>query len=215
MSPLPLPYASPKAGFLARSAAESPSAGEHLVDRAVARAKQGDRQALEFLYVRYADHIYGYVRSILHDAHDAEDVTQQVFAKLMTVLERYDRRRVPFFAWLLRLAHNAAIDQLRSRRAIPAPEIFGSDDRSDETGLESGQLPARCTGDASRGSAHASSSSGTSSGSRPRESPGGCSAAKAPSTACTTAGRRALQAELLRHQAGPCTANVRGRHIAA
>ena len=32
------------------------------VNQAVARAKQGDREALRFLYLRYADHVYGYVR---------------------------------------------------------------------------------------------------------------------------------------------------------
>ena len=103
------------------------------VNRAVARAKEGDRDALRFLYIRYADNVFGYVRSILRDEHDAEDVTQHVFAKLMTVLGKYDERGVPFFAWLLRLAHNAAIDHLRSRRATPATEIFGADDRADDT----------------------------------------------------------------------------------
>jgi RNA polymerase sigma-70 factor (ECF subfamily) len=106
------------------------------VRRAVARAKEGDGEAVHFLYVRYADNVFGYVRSILHDEHDAEDVTQHVFAKLMTVVAKYDERGVPFFAWLLRLAHNAAIDHLRSRRAKPATEIFGADDRADDAEVD-------------------------------------------------------------------------------
>jgi RNA polymerase sigma-70 factor, ECF subfamily len=48
----------------------------------------------------------------------------------MTVLVKYDERGVPFFGWLLRLAHNASIDHLRSRRATPAEEIFGADEHS-------------------------------------------------------------------------------------
>ena len=153
-------------------------------------------------------------RSILHDAHDAEDVTQQVFAKLMTVLERYDRRRVPFFAWLLRLAHNAAIDQLRSRRAIPAPEIFGSDDRSDETGLESG----RCLHDALATLPEDQRTVVVLRhvlGLTPEEIAGRMQRSESAVHGLHHRGRRALQAELLRHQAGPCTANVHGRHIAA
>ena len=94
---------------------------------AVARGKEGDREAIRFLYVRYSDNIYGYVRSIVRDEHEAEDITQHVFAKLMTVLVKYEERGVPFFAWLLRLAHNAAIDHLRGRRATPAEEVFGAD----------------------------------------------------------------------------------------
>ena len=57
---------------------------------AVARAKQGDREALRYLYVSYSHNIYGYVRSIVRDDHEAEDVTQHVFAKLMTALGKYD-----------------------------------------------------------------------------------------------------------------------------
>ena len=63
---------------------------------AVARAKQGDREALRYLYVSYSHNIYGYVRSIVRDDHEAEDVTQHVFAKLMTALGKYDERGVPF-----------------------------------------------------------------------------------------------------------------------
>ena len=56
------------------------------VATAVARAKQGDREALRYLYIQYADNVYGYVASIVKDEHEAEDVTQLVFAKLMTVI---------------------------------------------------------------------------------------------------------------------------------
>ena len=51
---------------------------------AVARAKEGEDDAIRFLYVSYSNNVYGYVRSIVHDDHEAEDVTQHVFAKLMT-----------------------------------------------------------------------------------------------------------------------------------
>ena len=89
---------------------------------AVARAKEGDHEALRFLYVTYSHNIYGYVRSIVRDDHEAEDVTQHVFAKLMTSLVKYDDRGVPFFAWLLRLARNVAIDHLRANRVTPTDD---------------------------------------------------------------------------------------------
>ena len=93
------------------------------VDAAVARAKQGDREALRFLYVRYADHVYGYVASIVRDDYEAEDVTQHLFAKLMTALPKYEPREVPFSAWILRVARNVAVDHMRQRRAIPCEEV--------------------------------------------------------------------------------------------
>lgn len=98
-------------------------AGNRAVATAVARAKQGDREALRFLYVRYADHIYGYVASLVRDDYEAEDVTQHVFAKLMTALPKYEPREVPFSAWILRVARNVAVDHMRQRRAIPCEEV--------------------------------------------------------------------------------------------
>jgi RNA polymerase sigma-70 factor (ECF subfamily) len=106
---------------------------DRIVSRVVARAKQGDREAVRFLYVRYADNVYGYVRSIVRDDYEAEDVTQHVFAKLITVISKYEQRAVPFSAWILRLAHNVAIDHLRMRRAIPAAEVYGPDERMPDT----------------------------------------------------------------------------------
>jgi RNA polymerase sigma-70 factor (ECF subfamily) len=87
---------------------------------AVSRAKEGDRDALRYLYVSYSNNVYSYVRSIVHDDHEAEDVTQHVFAKLMTTVGKYDERGGPFLSWLLRLARNVAIDQLRANRITPA-----------------------------------------------------------------------------------------------
>jgi RNA polymerase sigma-70 factor, ECF subfamily len=91
---------------------------------AVARAKEGDHDALRFLYITYSQNIYGYVRSIVRDDHEAEDVTQHVFAKLMTSLVKYDDRGVPFFAWLIRMARNVAIDHLRANRVTPTETVL-------------------------------------------------------------------------------------------
>jgi RNA polymerase sigma-70 factor (ECF subfamily) len=94
-----------------------------LVSRAVKGAQEGDRDALAFLYARYAENVYGYVRSIVHDHHQAEDVTQQVFAKLMRVISSYEERDVPFLAWILRVARNAALDHLRQQRLVPVEQL--------------------------------------------------------------------------------------------
>ena len=101
--------------------------GEAVVLAAVTRAKTGDADAMRLLYLRYADNVYGYVCSIVRDEHEAEDVTQQIFAKLMTALQRYEPRSVPFSAWILRIAHNAAIDHMRARRAVPCEEVRSPD----------------------------------------------------------------------------------------
>jgi RNA polymerase sigma-70 factor (ECF subfamily) len=87
----------------------------------VGRAKQGDVEAMHFLYVRYSGDVLRYVRSLVHDHHEAEDITQNIFAKLMTAIQSYEQREVPFTAWILRVARNAALDHLRAARQAPNP----------------------------------------------------------------------------------------------
>jgi RNA polymerase sigma-70 factor (ECF subfamily) len=99
---------------------------------AVTGAKAGDPEAVRFLYTHYAGNVYGYVRPIVHGHHDAEDVTQQVFTKLITAVAHYEPRTAPFIGWLLRLARNAAIDHLRRQRATPAEEVYGPGARVDD-----------------------------------------------------------------------------------
>jgi RNA polymerase sigma-70 factor (ECF subfamily) len=102
------------------------------VSQAVRRAQEGDREALGYLYTRYADDVFGYVRSIVRDQHEAEDVTQQVFAKLIRVIGKYEEREVPFFAWVLRVARNLAVDHLRRQRVIPVEEVRTSTERTED-----------------------------------------------------------------------------------
>lgn len=112
------------AGFRIGTAIDGSAAELRKTRTAVAAAKQGDRAALRFLYLRYSNNIYGYVRNIVHDDVEAEDVTQHVFVKLMTNLPSYNERDVPFVAWLLRIARNVAIDHLRANRVMPTDVVI-------------------------------------------------------------------------------------------
>ena len=107
-----------------------------LVAKAVVRAKAGDMSALDFLYVRFADDVCGYVQSIVRDHHEAEDITQNVFAKLMTAIQKYEPRDVPFAAWILRVSRNAALDHVRARRQIPVEEVRTDDEGAEQVGFE-------------------------------------------------------------------------------
>jgi RNA polymerase sigma-70 factor (ECF subfamily) len=123
-------------GLRARTTLDESPEAMRQVRLAIARAKEGDRDALRLLYVRYSENVYGYVRSIVRDEKEAEDLTQHVFLKLITAICKYDDRGVPFSAWLLRLARNAALDHLRRRRATPAEEVYGADTHVDEDSLD-------------------------------------------------------------------------------
>jgi RNA polymerase sigma-70 factor, ECF subfamily len=123
-------------GFRHKSAIEKSPEIDRMVRRAVAGAKQGDGEAVRYLYLRYSDNVYSYVRTVIRDDHEAEDVTQHVFAKLITVIGKYEERGRSFSSWILRLAHNVAIDQLRAQRATPTEEVYCDDQRQDETVLD-------------------------------------------------------------------------------
>jgi RNA polymerase sigma-70 factor (ECF subfamily) len=110
-----------------------------LTQEAVARVKEGDPEGLHYLYVRYADDLLTYVASLVKDQHEAEGITQDIFAKLMTAIKKYEQREVPFDAWILRVARNAALDHLRARRAIPTEEVRLVDIGPAKTGLDRGR----------------------------------------------------------------------------
>jgi RNA polymerase sigma-70 factor (ECF subfamily) len=136
------PGRAPKAGDRFRrfaDASSSQNGSDVLLRRAIAATKAGDMAALHFLYVRYADDVRGYVQSIVREPHDAEDITQNVFAKLTKAIHKYEQREVPFAAWILRVARNAALDHLRSRRLVPFDEVRTTDEGYEQVGFERSQ----------------------------------------------------------------------------
>jgi len=84
--------------------------------RLVELAQQGDREALEALYLMHFDRIYSYLHMSVGNRHDAEDLTTQTFLKMLEAIGRFRWQSAPFSAWLFRIAHNLAMDHFRSRR---------------------------------------------------------------------------------------------------
>jgi RNA polymerase sigma-70 factor (ECF subfamily) len=97
-----------------KTAAASASSAE--VRKLVERAQQGDRKALEELYLLHFDRIYSYLHMSVGNRHDAEDLTTQTFLKMLESIGRFRWQSAPFSAWLFRIAHNLAMDHFRSRR---------------------------------------------------------------------------------------------------
>src|SRR6478735_996776 len=86
----------------------------------VARAQKGEREALEELYLIHFDRIYGYLHVTVGNRHDAEDITTQTFLKMIESIGKFRWQSAPFSAWLLRIAHNLAIDHFRAGRRAQA-----------------------------------------------------------------------------------------------
>jgi RNA polymerase sigma-70 factor (ECF subfamily) len=106
------------------------------VRRLVERAQQGDRDALEELYLIHFDRIYSYLHMSVGNKHDAEDLTTQTFLKMLESIKRFRWQSAPFSAWLFRIAHNLAMDHFRARRRwqpeAEVPEPPGSEEPSAE-----------------------------------------------------------------------------------
>jgi RNA polymerase sigma-70 factor (ECF subfamily) len=86
------------------------------MEQLVGRAQEGDRDALEELYLRHFDRIYSYLHMTVGNRHDAEDLTTQTFLRMLESIGRFRWGSAPFSAWLFRIAHNLAMDHFRSRR---------------------------------------------------------------------------------------------------
>jgi RNA polymerase sigma-70 factor, ECF subfamily len=81
----------------------------------VALLQQHDEKAFGYLYDNYAGSLYGIVNSIIADKEIANDVLQQVFLNIWRKISYYDSMKGRLFTWMLNIARNAAIDEVRSK----------------------------------------------------------------------------------------------------
>jgi RNA polymerase sigma-70 factor (ECF subfamily) len=133
-----------------RVLAEIPFRGAYLVIRApradqtrdeelVRRCQAKDLSAFNAIVARYQDRVYSFVRRMVRDASDAEDIAQEVFVRVYQGMDRFDRR-ASLSTWLFRIAANMCVDysRRRSRRVDPVPLT-----REGEDGEHEVELPDR------------------------------------------------------------------------
>ncbi len=90
-----------------------------LDDAALVRAAQsGDRGALDQLFRRHYDRVFGVCRRITGNEADAADAAQDAMIAMVRGLARFDGR-ASFGTWAYRIATNASLDELRRRRRRP------------------------------------------------------------------------------------------------
>ena len=112
---------------------------EH-VRELVARGQQGDREALEELYLIHFDRIYSYLHVSVGNRHDAEDLTTQTFLKMLEKIGSFKWQSAPFSAWLFRIAHNLAMDHFRASRRWQPEEEVPEPEPDEATSAEAGAL---------------------------------------------------------------------------
>ena len=95
--------------------------------RELARARAGDVAAFGALVRRHQERVFRFLHRMLDAREEAMELSQDVFVKAWQALPGW-RPEAAFSTWLLQIARNAALDQLRRRRLIQfAPLDDGMD----------------------------------------------------------------------------------------
>jgi RNA polymerase sigma-70 factor (ECF subfamily) len=100
----------------------APASGE---ENLVRQAQKQDAQAFAQLYELYFDKIYRYIVMRVRNEMEAEDLTQQVFMKMLHSISSYKSQGVPFSSWIYRIAHNQLVDFLRQQNRKATVDIEG------------------------------------------------------------------------------------------
>jgi len=90
--------------------------------RIIARAQAGDVAAFGEIYARYAGQILRYLYARVHEQEGAQDLTQEVFVRVIKGISGFEYRgEKSFLGWLYTIAGNVMIGQARRKRAISTP----------------------------------------------------------------------------------------------
>lgn len=81
-------------------------------DELMQRVAKGENQAFSALFDRHAHKVLGYATRLLSDRHRAEDLTQEVWMKVVKAAPSYQASG-HFVAWLYTLIRNAALTELK------------------------------------------------------------------------------------------------------
>ena len=97
--------------------------------------QQRNQKAFGYLYDNYSGALYGIVNSIVTDREIANDVLQNVFINIWRKIESYDASKGRLFTWILNIARNAAIDEVRSKGFRASQKNQALDENVDIAGV--------------------------------------------------------------------------------
>ncbi len=86
-------------------------------DQCIYKIAKGDQQALQVLFQRYGRLVFGYANKLLLSSSEAEDVSQEVWVKVIQAAKNYqsqDKCR----SWLLQITRNTCFSFMRHQRRL-------------------------------------------------------------------------------------------------
>jgi RNA polymerase sigma-70 factor (ECF subfamily) len=115
----------------------------------IQNARQGDQEALVLIYERYQPSVFTYIFYRVCDQETAEDLTSEVFTRMLANLSRYTPRGKPILSWLYTIARNLVIDHYRdvkSRNPMPLEEDLVDGDYNHPAKLTDDHIAQECLG---------------------------------------------------------------------
>ena len=99
-----------------------------IIEKLVLSAKKGDPLSFGKLYDLFYTKIFRYVAYKVGNREDAEDITAEVFIRMLKSINSFSFQGHPFSSWLFRIARNMVVDYFRknSRRKTAPLETAGS-----------------------------------------------------------------------------------------
>ena len=90
----------------------------------VSRYKKGNEEAFEELVSRHKSRVFTTIYLIVKDKYVAEDLLQDAFIKVVKTIKsgKYNEEG-KFLPWILRIAHNLAIDFFRKNKRYPTKKF--------------------------------------------------------------------------------------------
>jgi RNA polymerase sigma-70 factor (ECF subfamily) len=79
----------------------------------IQRAQKGDRESIAWLFEHFQPVIFRYLYYRIGDRQTAEDLTSEVFVRMLRSLSGYKTQTAPFQSWLFRIARNLSVDYFR------------------------------------------------------------------------------------------------------
>lgn len=96
----------------------------------IQQALQGDLEAFNQLVLEYQTTVYHYTFWLVRNRETAEDLTQEAFIRAFQNLRSY--RGGSFRAWLMRIAGNASLDELRRQQKRQTLSLTSFNDDAEE-----------------------------------------------------------------------------------
>jgi RNA polymerase sigma-70 factor (ECF subfamily) len=110
-------------------------------DELIAALVAGEVAALSALYERHAQLVFSMLVRIVSDRSAAEDLLQEAFLRAWQHAHTFDENRGTVRGWLVRIAHNLALNELRRQRRRPYTHRRASSDDGDEEDAGPGAGP--------------------------------------------------------------------------